>query len=74
MNNFDNSNEELSYLLSVDLPVLIHRIMLLSFLNIPTYLKEFHDEIGETIKKTSNMEVDSALNAFKKNKVLKKVE
>lgn len=51
-------DEELEYLKRVEIPNTINRAMQLSYLLIPNYNKEFHDAIGEDIKRISNAEVD----------------
>lgn len=51
--------KERSYLLYVELPNLINRIIRLSQYEINS--KEFHKDVGEEIKKVSNTEVELAL-------------
>lgn len=53
------AEKERSYLLYVKLPNLINRIIRLSQYETPS--KDFHNEVGEEIKKVSSTEVESAL-------------
>lgn len=61
MMQFEKTDDELGYLMYVELPNVINRIMQLSYLGIPKFMIEYHEEIANNMKRLSNVEIDSAL-------------